>query len=138
MSEAPSYQISFYYRRILVPVDGSENSLKALDFALDLARHYGSRVIIVHAKPKGKARSDPYERVKQRIRRESLSVEYKTIEYDPLSDSCSSAILREIIEGGYDAIVLGARGLSLTTDIPVGSTALSLVVNSPVSVFVIR
>ncbi|MEM1628666.1 MAG: universal stress protein [Desulfurococcaceae archaeon] len=35
-------------------------------------------------------------------------------------------------------MILGARGRSLITDIPVGSVALSLVVSAPISVFVVR
>lgn len=37
------------YKRILVPVDGSETSTKALVAALQLARESGARVRIVHA-----------------------------------------------------------------------------------------
>ncbi|WP_048078963.1 universal stress protein [Desulfurococcus mucosus] len=138
MSEAPTYEISFYFRKILVPIDGSENSLKALEFALDLAKHYGSRIVVAYAKPKGDSRGDPFERARIKIAREGLNVQYKVIEYDPSNSNTPSTLVREIIEGGYDAVVLGARGLSLTTDIPIGSTALSLVINSPVSVFIIR
>ncbi|WP_042667089.1 universal stress protein [Desulfurococcus amylolyticus] len=138
MSEAPTYEISFYFRKILVPVDGSENSLKALEFAIDLARHYGSKIIVVYAKPKGDLRGDPFERVKLRAAKEGMDIQYKLIEYDPSSSNTPSVLVREVIEGGYDAVVVGARGLSLSTEIPIGSTALSLVINSPVSVFIVR
>lgn len=33
---------------ILVPIDGSEHSTKALDVAIDLARDLGSRLVILH------------------------------------------------------------------------------------------
>jgi nucleotide-binding universal stress UspA family protein len=36
------------YRRILVPVDGSEPSSRALATALQLARHAGGRVCVLH------------------------------------------------------------------------------------------
>ena len=36
------------FSKILVGLDGSEYSLKALDFAIDLARKYGSQLILVH------------------------------------------------------------------------------------------
>ena len=34
--------------RILVPIDGSENSKKALEFALDLSSKIGSALVLVH------------------------------------------------------------------------------------------
>jgi len=138
VSEAPTYEISFYFRKILVPIDGSENSLKALEFALDLAKHYGSKIVVAHAKPRGSQQGDPFERARLRVAKAGINVEYKVIEYDPSTSSASSSLIREVIEGGYDAVVTGARGLSLTTEIPIGSTALSLVISSPVSVFVVR
>src|SRR5688572_23781321 len=36
------------YKSIVVPIDFSETSLKALDFALALAEEFGSRVHLVH------------------------------------------------------------------------------------------
>ncbi|MEM3926513.1 MAG: universal stress protein [Desulfurococcaceae archaeon] len=137
MSEGPTYTVSLYFRKILVPVDGSESSFKALVFAIDLARHYGSKITILYARPKG-THDDLLEKVKYRLRGEGIQVSYKLLEYDYMSESASSAILKEIIEGGYDAVILGARGRSLITDIPVGSVALSLVVSAPISVFVVR
>ncbi len=35
-------------KRILVPMDGSERSKKALDFALDLAATYGAKLWVMH------------------------------------------------------------------------------------------
>lgn len=139
MTEAPSYVISFYYRKILVPVDGSETSLKALEFAVDLAQRYGSRVVVAYAKPKGSIEGeDPIIRAKERLKDTRINVFYKYIEYDPASSSPHSALLREVIEEGYDLVVVGARGRTLFGEIGIGSVALSLVVNAPISVFIIR
>lgn len=139
MVEAPSYLISFYYRKILVPIDGSENSLKALVLAADIASRYGSKITVAYAKPRGLVeQDDPISKAKERLKTLSVQVIYKIIEYSPETESPHTAILKEIIEGGYDLVILGARGKSITGDINVGSIALSLVVNAPTSIFIVR
>ena len=40
----PTYEISYFFRRILVPFDGSAASTRALKIALDFAKRYGSKV----------------------------------------------------------------------------------------------
>lgn len=137
MSEGPTYAVSLYFRKILVPIDGSESSFKALMFAIDLARHYGSKITVLYVKPKG-VQDELLEKAKHRLRGESIQISYKLLEYEYSSGSISSAILKEIIEGGYDVVVLGGRGRSLVTDIPIGSVALSITVSAPISVFIIR
>jgi universal stress protein A len=41
----------YRYRKILCPLDFDENSLRALDNAVEIARHFGAAVILVHAIP---------------------------------------------------------------------------------------
>ncbi|MGB9826952.1 universal stress protein [Thermosphaera chiliense] len=137
--EEPSYRISFIYRKILVPVDGSEVSLKALELAIDLAKHYGSKITVVTVKSKGETLSqDPLAKAKARIAREPINVSYKTLEYDPSLESVSYRLIKEIVEEGYDLVIMGARGKTLYGELPIGSVALSLVINAPISVLVVR
>ncbi|MEM1833124.1 MAG: universal stress protein [Desulfurococcaceae archaeon] len=137
--EAPTYTISFLFRRILVPIDGSENSLKALDIAVDLAKYYGSTVDALFVKPKGSTLSiDPVEKAMRRVEKKPIKVNFRVVEYDPLSESASSKIISEVIEGNYDLIVMGARGLNISSEISIGSTALSVVSSAPVTVMVIK
>ena len=42
-------------KRIVVPVDGSEHSMKALDVAIDLARQRDQMICLVHVVPRGGA-----------------------------------------------------------------------------------
>ena len=37
--------MAFPYRKILCPIDFDENSLRALDKAIEIARHFGAAVI---------------------------------------------------------------------------------------------
>ncbi|MEM4557800.1 MAG: universal stress protein [Desulfurococcaceae archaeon] len=139
MREGPSYAISFYFRRILVPVDGSETSLKALLVAADFAQRYGSRITVVYAKPKGFVEAeDPLAKAKERLKDVSVDVVYKQLEYDHLSDSPQSALLREILSGGYDLVIIGARGKTALSEANIGGVALFLATNAPVSLFIVR
>jgi len=137
--EPPTYRISFLFRRILVPIDGSENSLRALDLAVDLAKHYGSKITVVYAKPMGvKTDVNPLEKAKQRVGQAGVEVDFKMLEYDISNSSSVQTLLNEIVEGGYDLVIMGARGLTLSSEKNVGSVALSIVSNSPVTVIIVR
>ncbi|MGA2409758.1 MAG: universal stress protein [Candidatus Binataceae bacterium] len=43
--------MAFPYKTILCPVDFDDNSLVALDRAAELASHFGSKILLVHALP---------------------------------------------------------------------------------------
>jgi len=43
--------VAFPYKTILCPADFDENSLAALDKAVEIARHLGSSIILVHVLP---------------------------------------------------------------------------------------
>ncbi len=134
----PTYTISYLFRRILVPVDGSESSMRALDVALDFAQRYGSRVTVVHVTQEPSNVNVLRDKVLERATRKGVEVGFKTRVYSPPSSSVANEIIEEIIEGGYDLVIMGARGSTINEEILVGSTALSVMVNSAVSVMIIR
>jgi universal stress protein A len=43
--------MAFPYRKVLCPIDFDDNSLRALDKAIEIARHFGAAVLLVHALP---------------------------------------------------------------------------------------
>jgi universal stress protein A len=49
--EGGSLNMAFPYKTILCPVDFDENSLGALDKAIEIAEHLGSKLILVHILP---------------------------------------------------------------------------------------
>ena len=53
-------------------------------------------------------------------------------------NSTAGTILNEIIEGNYDLVVMGARGLTLSSEISIGSKALAVASSSPVTVIIVR
>lgn len=134
----PTYEVSYMFKRILVPVDGSSHSIKALNVAMDFAKRYGSVIValIVDDGTLGFA-----ERVVETVtsisKRSSVSIETKTIKLSPTTSTATS-IIEEVLRGGYDLVVISARGKTVNPDIIIGSVALSVVVNVPISVFVVR
>ena len=132
----PTYIISFWLRKILVPIDGSENSLRALELAIDFAMRYGSQISIIHVCEEcneNEIRSLIEKRVNGRI-----NYDLKFLKYSNKESSVTNEILKFLSENTYDAVILGARGLSITSDINIGSVALSVAVNAPTTVIIVR
>ncbi len=134
----PMYELSFRFRRILVPVDGSELSLRALELALDLARRYGSRITVLHVKPTGANEKQVLDKVKERIENKGIPVSIKVKEINPIKESIAKKILDELAEGSYDIVVLGARGLTVSEELNIGSTALTVAINSTTTTIIVR
>ncbi|WP_338600666.1 universal stress protein [Sulfolobus tengchongensis] len=136
MSE-PSYFVSFWMRKILVPVDGSENSLRALDLAVDFGMRYGSKVTIIHVCGDCNNVNDIQSLIEKRVNNK-IEYELKILKVNIKESSISNELLRVLSEEPYDAIIMGARGTSLNSDINIGSTALALAINAPVTVILVR
>ncbi|MEB3756532.1 MAG: universal stress protein [Desulfurococcales archaeon] len=135
----PTYEVSYLFRKILVPIDGSENSLRALDIAVDFAVRYGSYIVVYYATYRGQDdSSEVLGKAKKRIGDLDIRVTFKHEELDPREKATATAIVEEATNGGYDLVIIGARGRSVSEDVTIGSKALSLIANSVVSVFVIR
>ncbi|MEL9997835.1 MAG: universal stress protein [Sulfolobales archaeon] len=134
----PTYLISFMFRRILVPIDGSASSLKALDIALDFAKRYGSKLTALIVNDKTINVEEVSGEISSRARKSGIEVVLKIKEIRNPNESVVSKVLEEISEGSYDLVILGARGRTLSEDLLIGSTALSVIINSPISCLVVR
>ncbi|MCX8186657.1 MAG: universal stress protein [Sulfolobales archaeon] len=134
----PTYSISFMFRRILVPIDGSAGSLKALDVSVDFAKRYGSKLTALIVNDKNINVEEISEEVMNRARKAGIELSIKVKEIRNSGESVVSKILEEVSEGGYDFVIIGARGRTISEQIIIGSTALSVIINSPISCMVIR
>lgn len=134
----PTYSISFMFRRILVPIDGSAGSLKALDVSVDFAKRYGSKLTALIVNDKNINVEEISEEVMNRARKAGIELSIKVKEIRNYGESVVSKILEEVSEGGYDFVIIGARGRTISEQIIIGSTALSVIINSPISCMVIR
>ena len=135
----PTYEVSFLFRRVLVPVDGSAASMKALDVALDFAKRYGSRVTVMIANDGSVGDVNSIiEDVETRARNAGVRVKVIVTDVEVGLESAASKILETIEEGDYDLVVLSARGRSANPEVSIGSVALSVIVNTATSVMLIR
>lgn len=122
------------FHKILVAVDGSDHSHKAVTVATDLARRYHSSLCLLHAFPHvaDYLGSPLYD---QRVNQSTLNgqvlleqmkdeiaatvpVETQLIEGPP-----APAILRVAETEGYDLIVLGSRGQPAVVSMLLGSVS---------------
>jgi len=143
------------YRRILVPVDGSDLSKKAFRKATSLAKKFGSEVAIIHV----------YERlpgswgipgmegldlpVEQIIEQTKEAAERLTREYEKIGKEMGVEISSSMVEGDpadeiiktsdeFDMIVMGTHGRGGLLHLLIGSTAERVARHACCPVFLIR
>ncbi len=105
-------------KKILVAYDGGEPARHALQTAIDLARKFEATIAVVSVVPvhPGRAPIDPWD--DSSVHAQELLDARKTLReagfeselLEPAGDPART-IERIAAEGGYDAIVMGSRGL---------------------------
>ncbi len=140
------------FKSILVPVDGSDHALRALDVACDLAQKYGATLRLVHAYPPiftdstmGGAGIEPLiarrteageavlARAREHVRDCVLDI---TTELREAPDA--EAILEEADAHHCDLIVMGTRGLGRLTGLLLGSVSQKVVQHAKCPVLLVR
>ena len=111
---------------LLVCVDGSENSVKALDYALKLAEKMGSKITLLNVQERRLYESSPktaeelsdkiFSKALDAVGKKKIKVD-KKLEFGVTSDS----IVEVAEKGNYDLIVLGSRGLGTVKRFLLGS-----------------
>ena len=148
-------------KKVLVGIDGSQSSEKALDFALDFAEKFDAGVTILNVSESLAVVQGPQESVTypgvsnsnvvakdlRRIHEEILSkglerarklkpnmlVSSMLKEGDPSLEIVSTAK-----EGGFDAIVLGHKGLGKIQEILLGSVSEKVAHLAPCPLVIVR
>lgn len=140
------------YRKILVGVDWSEASLRAARRAASLASKLGARLTlltvvppptvmlgellspsVIDTTPLLEAARERLESLSGRLR-EEYGVE---VDYDAVLGEPADSIVEYAVEGGYDLIVLGRRGLSGLDRLFLGSITRKVLERARVDVLVI-
>lgn len=135
----PTYVVSYLFRKILIPVDGSSVSYKALEVGLDFASRYGSKLTVLVVENPSTPNVDEIKRkVSEAAGKRGVSVEVKVKKPNYPDSSVATTIVEELLEEHYDLVLITARGRTLNPDLSLGSVALSIIVNSNTSVFLIR
>lgn len=128
------------FSRILVGLDGSDYSLRALDFAIDLAKKYQSQLVLVHVVIRQIYAINPPEagilagtaivreletegktiltQGEEKVKAQGLPVEARLRQGVPAEE-----LLRAAADEKADLMVLGSRGLSQVRAFLLGSVS---------------
>lgn len=134
--------------QILVPIDGSEHSWKAFEYAID--EHPDDHLTVVHVINPMRGDYEPNEASTQAVRRsEQLEQEVRDhVDDTDFDDTQIDIVTREgrpadeIIamadSGEIDQVVMGSRGLSGVKRLLLGSVAETVVRRADVPVNIVR
>jgi nucleotide-binding universal stress UspA family protein len=144
-------------KRIIVPLDGSDFSFRAAQYAINLARLTGGEILCIHAiadlpyieymAPAGgltvpryiqeakKQTDEWFSQVKSRAAKEGVKITAETIFSPP---SVAESIINYALEQKADLIVIGTRGRSGLKRLVLGSVASAVVAHASCPVLVVR
>jgi nucleotide-binding universal stress UspA family protein len=127
---------------LLVPIDGSECSYRALDFAIEFARRFEAPLHVVHVSD---AETDATDEILARAREQLAEAgiddepEVSTnvdLAFRP-ADQVGKDILELVEERGYDHVVMGHHGGGTVERAMIGSAAHTVVEEETVSVTIV-
>ena len=141
-----------FIRKILVPTDGSDSSMRASDFAIRLAKHFNSQIVAIYVIDrvileeisKVHERRELEEEIKRKAerclnyivnsaKREGLKATSILVEGEP-----HDQIVRHAESLSVDIIVMGSKGRRGMNRILIGSVAERVIEYAPCPVLVIR
>lgn len=153
------------FDKILVPLDGSEHSMRALDIAIQIAKKFKGKITLIHVYSVGvrpvvvpePAAFTPgipimapveYSKVAEAVKEASARILAEGVEKAKAQGVDVETMLREghtvheIVraaeEGGFNLIVMGARGISRIKEMILGSVSEGVIRNAPCPVLVTK
>jgi nucleotide-binding universal stress UspA family protein len=136
------------FQKVLLAVDGSQHSAKAVPVAVDVAKKSGGQVVVFHAREYLVAKGGVYaqedeseaKELVDRIVAEVASAGVKACGrvVTALEGRAARAILQESEAEGTDAIVMGCRGHGDLAGLLLGSVAHKVIQLSHCTVVVAR
>ena len=137
------------YRNILVAVDGSTHSARAVEEAVDLAGSMDGRVTLISVGTHPVVWPSPYQTTMSDAELEEVARAIVDQAAAKVSDDVPVATLvrigrpaNEIVtrarEGGHDLIVMGARGRGAMTSLLLGSVSHAVLNQSPEAVLIVH
>ena len=148
-------------KKILVPVDGSSQSKKAIEQAISLANKYGSEVTLISVveveadvaySELGIVMSGEYASVREMLVKIKEESSGKMLDAIISSLDCTGVTLKKVVKvgsahpeivdeatnGTYDLIVMGHRGLNPLKRFFMGSVAKRVIEDAPCSVLIVK
>lgn len=154
------------FEKILVPLDGSEHSLRALQIAVQIAKRFNGKITLIHAYSVGVrpiVMAEPstlgpqtipimapedFSKVVEATRKTGTTiladgegkVKAEEVPVETLLKEGHSVqeILRTARDGDFDLIVMGARGISKIREVFLGSVSDGIIRNAPCPVLVTK
>ncbi len=132
-------------KKILVAYDGGAPAHRALELTADLARQYGAQVSVISVTPvhPGRTPIDPWDdrpihlnelvEAQQILREQGIEPELLSPAGDP-----AKTIERIAVDGGFDAVILGSRGLGAVSRVLQGSISEHVATHAETTVIVAR
>jgi nucleotide-binding universal stress UspA family protein len=123
------------FEKILVPLDGSEHSIRALKMAVQIAQKFNGKITLVHVYSIGgfAISPTPVHAFIEAIRKvgagiladgeKKVNAEEVHVESLLLEGHAVEQIVKTCREGKFDLIVMGARGLSKIKEMLLGSVS---------------
>ena len=141
------------FKKILVPIDGSEQSYRALGFGMDLAKRYSSKVILLTVEqlifqeplfpPFSKQSYDNLEDAHRKILSQAFNEAKKIDSEIEISKRLANGrpadkIIEIAKEDGVDLIVIGSRGLGGIKEFLLGSVSDRVADHAPCPVLIVK
>lgn len=139
------------FQKILVPLDGSEHSSRALEVAIQLAKQLKCKLVLLTVYSMVAASGSSPElslmaidasrdRGKEILKKaeETVNSEMIEVETELAAGTAVEAIVEKSKEGKFDMIVMGARGLGTMKKLLIGSVSEGVIKNSPCPVLIVR
>lgn len=144
--------MSSNYETILVPVDGSEASLKALDRAIEMAKFFKSKLVIAHVidvrsyslaiayrEPLEEYAEENAKKILQDAADKAAAAGLTDVTTVKKEGSPRSTIAKKIApETKADLIIMGATGYGMVERMFVGSVSESTVRHSTCDIMIVR
>lgn len=138
------------FERIVLAVDGSQHSMRAVVYARSLAEAYGAKILLVHAYPHTSdlRGAEQYGNLVSRRKstgqevlneaRKNLGGKSFEVEEDLLEGPAAEAILKVARTRNADLIILGTRGKGSLEGVLFGSVSSKVTHYADCTVMVVR
>jgi nucleotide-binding universal stress UspA family protein len=141
------------YDKILVAVDGSQQSNRALKEAVRIAKFINGTITLIHVYSRDPSSSQLISASQQlsqilkdngeaalEAAKKLVSTECETVNVDTilLEGDAAEKIVETAHNGSFDLVVLGARGLSKLSGLILGSVSQGVIKNSPCPILIVK